>query len=306
MKQSPKNTMIGDSPIKKGSVRPPKKNEVKKKDEEKKTEPEDESSEVQIIAKNIIEQETPELAFSKLTRSQVNLIKNTVAKGATDNELRLFISVCHATKLNPFLRQVHFVKRWDSKLLQEVGVIQVGIDGFRAIAEESGQYAGSDDAIHKDQTEKELVMGKVKVKKDVPGSATVTVYKLIGEQRYPFTATARWDEYYPGDKQGYMWAKMPYGQLAKCAEALALRKAFPKLLSGLYVPEEMDQAQTAENSEESDFKKTEGIINSMQNPNTLIDAREKIKNSKKTYDGKKKELLELIENRLKELEARNA
>jgi hypothetical protein len=70
----------------------------------------------------------------------------------------------------------------------------------------------------------------------------VTVYKIIGNVRCPFTASARWDQYYPGDEQGFMWRKMPHLMLGKCAEALALRKAFPAELSGLYIKEEMDQA----------------------------------------------------------------
>jgi hypothetical protein len=70
----------------------------------------------------------------------------------------------------------------------------------------------------------------------------VTVYKMIAGQRCPFTATARWDQYYPGDSQGFMWRKMPHLMLGKCAEGLALRKAFPAELAGAYVKEEMDQA----------------------------------------------------------------
>lgn len=72
--------------------------------------------------------------------------------------------------------------------------------------------------------------------------ATVTVYKLMGGMKCPFTASARWEEYCPFPPNDNMWRKMPYNQLAKCAEALALRKAFPAELSALRTDEEMAQA----------------------------------------------------------------
>jgi len=76
-----------------------------------------------------------------------------------------------------------------------------------------------------------------KNKDGFPEYATVSVYKK-GIDR-PITGTARWSEFYPGEKQGFMWRKMPFHMLSKCAEVWALRKAFPKRLSGLYIPEEM-------------------------------------------------------------------
>ena len=75
----------------------------------------------------------------------------------------------------------------------------------------------------------------------------MTVYKIVGGQRCGFTATARWDQYFPGEKQGFMWKKMPHLMLGKCAEALAIRKAFPAELSGLYTQEEMQQASAPDN-----------------------------------------------------------
>jgi hypothetical protein len=75
-------------------------------------------------------------------------------------------------------------------------------------------------------------------------AATVTVWRLVQGTRCSFTATARWSEYFPGDQGGHMWRKMPHTMLAKCAEALALRKGFPRQLAGLYAKEEMDQADS--------------------------------------------------------------
>lgn len=158
-----------------------------------------------------------------------DLVLNTVAQGANATELAHFFHVAAHRGLDPLARQIYWVKR------QGKGVIQVGIDGFRAIAHRTGQCAGSD----------EIEYGP-KVGPGYPEWAKVTVYKMVQGQRCPFVATARWDEYYPGDAQGFQWKRMPFAMLGKCAEALALRKAFPESLSGMYAPEEMDQAGKAD------------------------------------------------------------
>src|SRR3990167_5112551 len=180
-----------------------------------------EQKEVRVIERVIENREiAPQDVFGKLTRNQLELIKRTVARGASDDELRLFVQVCKGANLNPFLRQVHLVPRWDSKLGQEVRAIQVGIDGFRAVAESSGVYAGNDDPIYDgDKTIEYSTKVNAKNTLIVPEKATVTVYKLLDGQRYGFTATARWDEYYPGEKIGFQWHIRPYLMLGKCTEA---------------------------------------------------------------------------------------
>lgn len=176
-----------------------------------------------------------------LTTEQVELIKAAVAKEATDEELKLFLYTAQRTGLDPLTKQIHLVKR---KAKQPDGsfkstmTIQTGIDGYRAIAERTGQLAGIDDPVY--DTEEAAA----------PNKATVTVYKMINNQRCPFTASARWKEYYPGETHGFMWMKMPYLMLGKCAEALALRKAFPNDLSGVYTNEEMNQADSENKSSE--------------------------------------------------------
>jgi phage recombination protein Bet len=182
-----------------------------------------------------------------MSREQLDLIKNTVARGATDNELKLFLYTGNRTQLDPLTKQIHFIKRrvWNSKTREhdEVGTIQTGIDGYRVVASRNG-LAGIEDAVFDAED------------KPNPNKASVTVYKMVNGTRVPFTASARWaeyvqekDEYVDGKKTGKkapaaMWAKMPYLMLAKVAEALALRKAFPNDLSGVYTNEEMAQADT--------------------------------------------------------------
>lgn len=267
-----------------------------------------EQKEVRIIERVIENREiAPQDAFGKLTRPQIELIKRTVAKGASDDELRMFIQVCKGANLNPFLRQVHLVPRWDSREGKEVRSIQVGIDGFRAVAESSGQYAGNDDPVYDGEVDLEVSAGKnaeAKTKKvTAPARATVTVYKLMDGQRMPFSATARWEEYYPGPKLGFQWHIRPYLMLGKCAEALALRKAFPKLLSGMYAQEEMERGAGEEDAAKKIQKARDYVQNAISKASLkeLDELKEMIKKSDKYDHDQKTELIALVDARVAEL-----
>lgn len=165
-----------------------------------------------------------------ITPEQIELIKNTIAKGATDNELQLFLAQCRRTGLDPFHRQIYFIKRGG------VGRAEVSIDGFRVVAERTGEQDGQE--CHWCGTDG--VWLDVWVPKEPPAAARVLVYRKGCSK--PFPGVAKFVEYNAG---GPMWTKMAANQIAKCAEALALRKAFPHLLSGLYTPDEMGQAESA-------------------------------------------------------------
>lgn len=174
-------------------------------------------------------------AGQSFDKKQMQLLTDTIMQGASGEEVSFFAEVCKRAGLDPFRKQIHAVERWNAKLKRMVWSYQTGIDGFRAIAGRTGLYAGSDDAAFLPADESA----------SHPTKASVTVWKLVGGSRVPFTASARWSEYVQTKKDGApnsMWNKMPYGQLAKCAEALALRKAFPEELSGLHSEEEMQQA----------------------------------------------------------------
>lgn len=194
------------------------------------------------MTKEITVRDTQALTFSK---DEIETIKQTVAVGATDAELKMFIYQCQRTGMDPFSRQIYFIKRrvWNgrTKSYDEKATIQSSIDGFRLVAERSKKYAGQTLPVFLDT---DGMWHEVWTQPGYPLAAKVGVHRT--DFKEPLYAIAKWDSYvqqYDG-KVGSMWAKMPEVMLGKVAEALALRKAFPNDLSGVYTSEEMQQADT--------------------------------------------------------------
>ena len=163
--------------------------------------------------------------------SNLDLIRKTVAKDCNEQELKLFLYQSKRTGLDPLTRQIYAIKNKD-KL-----IIQTSIDGFRLIAERSGKYAGQLGPFF---CGSDGIWADVWLSKTPPLASKVGV--LRSDFKEPLYAVAKFESYAVKNYKGeltYAWHKMPEIMLAKCAEALALRKAFPQELSGIYSAEEI-------------------------------------------------------------------
>lgn len=171
-----------------------------------------------------INQKTGEIVEVKkgFTDEQVALIKRNLCPGATDDELALFIHVANKSGLDPFSKQIYAI-RYAGRL-----TFQTSIDGYRIIAERSKSYCPGRAATYEYDAEKKLI------------SATSYLNKCVEGKWFEVSATAFYDEYI--NNVNSLWKKMPRVMLAKCAEALALRRAFPAETGNIYTQEEMDQA----------------------------------------------------------------
>lgn len=172
------------------------------------------------------------------TIGQYETIKRMYFKGLDDNEIAVFGYICKRTGLDPIMKQIYAIPRNTKQpdgSYKKVITAQTSIDGYRLIADRTGKYSPGRDSVHNYITDSE---GNNKLY-----SSTSYIKKLTDDGSWhEVSATAVFNEY---NGNTDFWRTKPHIMLDKCAEALALRKAFPAQLSGVYTKEEMDQADNA-------------------------------------------------------------
>ena len=163
----------------------------------------------------------------------MSVLRSSLYPGAKDESIRMVLGYCKAAGLDPLQKPVHIVPMWDKNTRDMRDVVMPGIELYRVKAARTGQYAGcSEPEFGPDVVQ---VLGGAEV--TFPAWCRITVRRIVGGSIAEFTAVERWTENYATAKRdsaqpNAMWAKRPYGQLAKCAEAQALRKGFPEIGSG--------------------------------------------------------------------------
>lgn len=176
----------------------------------------------------------------EFTPEQMTALESLGVQQAMPAEVAMFFDQCQRTGLSPWARQIYMIGRWDSRLRRNKYQVQVSIDGLRLVAERTKEYQG--------QTAPEWCgpdgqWRDVWLEQQPPAAARVGVWRE--NFREPTYGVARLAGYMPKKRDGApsgLWATMPDVMIAKVAEALALRKAFPMELSGLYTGDEMQQA----------------------------------------------------------------
>lgn len=176
------------------------------------------------MTKEMVDAKTGEI--TSWNQEQIDLLKRTVGKSLSNDEFMIFLNVAKKVQLDPFSKQIYAIKYGPNM------TIQTSIDGFRLIADRTDNYApgrASTFTYKGDQLE----------------SATAYIQKYVKGQWFEVAATAFYGEYV--NNVNSLWKKLPHAMLSKCAESLALRRAFPNETSGLYTTEEMSQAEDSPN-----------------------------------------------------------
>lgn len=175
-----------------------------------------------------------DMTIWKPDNAALDLMRRTVASHLDPDEFDLFVAVCARVGLDPIAKQIYAVKRFDKSSGRQKMTIQTAIDGFRLIAERTGKYTGQ---LGPHYYHPERGWQDYWVEDEAPPAVRIGVCRT--DFPAPIWQPARTKSY---NARQNLWNSMPEVMIAKCAEALALRRAFPQELSGLYTSDEMDQA----------------------------------------------------------------
>jgi phage recombination protein Bet len=175
-----------------------------------------------------------------------NTLRNSLYPSASDASIRMVVDYCVARKLDPLKKPCHIVPLRVKDAQGQWGwrdVVMPGIYELRTTAMRTGLYVGQDEPLYGPVVPFMGVMAPEWVK------IVVHRYSELAKEARPFTGMARYSECVGLTKDGAVndrWSKAPYQMLEKCAEAAALRKAFPDEIGGEYAAEEMEGQQPAE------------------------------------------------------------
>lgn len=208
-----------------------------------------------------LEQQVPAFALPQV--DLIHTLQNSVYPGAKRESVELVIGYCRAQRLDPLQKPVHIVPMWDKNLKSMRDVIMPGIGLYRVQSSRTGEHAGTSEPVFGPMVARKW--GDFKL--DFPEWCKVTVSRVLGGHVYDFTAIEYWEENYATAGKdtttpNAMWKKRPRGQLAKCAEAQALRKAFP----------ELGAAPTAEEMEGKTFDFDQAVDTPTERPNEFMPA----------------------------------
>lgn len=151
-----------------------------------------------------------------LSKSSQAALRTEICPDASDDQINYFLRVCHTRKVDPFSGLLYMQRRFISKTGKWKCSVSPTVDGSRAAAARTGEYAGSDEPEFDSE------------ENDHPNWCRVTVYKMVNTERCAFTAKCRWKEFCPTAPNDFQWKSKPYHMLAKVTEVQALRKAFPE------------------------------------------------------------------------------
>ena len=186
-------------------------------------------------------------ALTKITETPeaelIQVLRDSIWPGAKDTSIKMALAYCRVNELDPFLKPVHIVPMWDKNTGSMRDVLLPSIADYRIKASRTGEYAGIDEPVFGP----DITTTWPNMTVTHPEWCKITIYRIVKGVRYGFTAREEWLENYAikGGKERLqspndMWAKRIKGQLAKCAEAQALRKAFPEFSGGQPTAEEME------------------------------------------------------------------